>query len=159
MLPCQQTGWGCTRNWEETASTADPDWLKEYCISYDIMLSNKIWGNKKDWGDIQSDGICLPKTPLCMVSPSFLVVAEHLPVNGKSRMNSLLCFACVHSFCFTYDAVTVFISTHDFFQFYLSDWLPCPIWGKWASDHVALSCLLGLNHNIALNKTRDLHRS
>jgi len=35
-------------------------------------------------------------------SPALLEMAEHLPAGGKKSMKSLVCFACVHGFCFTY---------------------------------------------------------
>lgn len=31
---------------EDTAKTADPDWLKGYPISYNVMLSSENWGIK-----------------------------------------------------------------------------------------------------------------
>jgi len=51
-------------------------------------------------------------------------MAEQLPADGKQGLNSLFCFACVLGFCFTY--LTVFISTHEFSQFYPSDSVPHP---------------------------------
>jgi len=33
-------------------------------MPYDVMLSNKSWVKKEEWGDIRSDGIYLPKYPL-----------------------------------------------------------------------------------------------
>lgn len=65
-------------------------------------------------------------------------------------MNSLICFACVHSFCITY--LTVFNSTHDFSHFYPSDSLPHPTRGEQASSCVVLSCQLGLNHSYSLGE-------
>jgi len=38
---------------------------------------------KEEKKDIKSDGICLPKKVLHMMSPAFLEVAEHLPDDGK----------------------------------------------------------------------------
>ena len=35
-------------------------------------------------------------------SPAVLEMAEQLPANGKWWVNSLFCFASVHSFCFSY---------------------------------------------------------
>ena len=74
-------------------------------------------------------------------------MAEHLPADGKQWMNSLFCFACVHSFCFTYS--TVFNSTHTFSHFYSPSSLPHPISvGDQASGCVVFSCQQGLNHDI-----------
>ena len=33
------------------------------------MLSNKSWGNKEEGGDVQSNSICLPKSPLRVMEP------------------------------------------------------------------------------------------
>jgi len=64
------------------------------------MLKRKRWGKEGGSGGIPSDGICLPNKLLGVMIPAFLEVAEHLPAYGKKSMNSLLCFACVHSLCF-----------------------------------------------------------
>lgn len=41
-------------------------------------------GLKEEEGeDVQSVGICLPKKPLCLMSPALLEVAERLPADGK----------------------------------------------------------------------------
>ena len=45
----------------DTAGIADPNWPKGYSVPYDVRLSNKSWGKKKEGGDVQSDGVCLPK--------------------------------------------------------------------------------------------------
>ena len=57
--------------------------------------------------------------------------SEYLPAFGKQHMNSLFCFACMHSFFFFSLPKTqqaVFISAHELFLFYLSDSLPHPNW-------------------------------
>lgn len=43
----------------------------------------KTGGNKEEEGDVQSDGICLPKKLFCMMNSAVLGVAEHLPARGK----------------------------------------------------------------------------
>ena len=44
-----------------TARTAETNWLKEYSISHNVMLSSKSYVKKGGREDIQSDGICLPR--------------------------------------------------------------------------------------------------
>lgn len=53
------------------------------------------WRRGKRGGDI-----CLPKQPLVWWSPALQEMAEHLPADGW--MNSLFCYACLHSFFFAY---------------------------------------------------------
>lgn len=70
-----------------------------YCMT---LYSTIQTGVKKEEGrGVWSDDICLPKKPLCMTSPAFLEVAEHLPAKGEQRMNSLFCFACTCGFYLT----------------------------------------------------------
>lgn len=38
---------------------------------------------EEEGGDDESDGVCLPKKPLHVLSPAFLGVAEPLPAGGK----------------------------------------------------------------------------
>jgi len=44
----------------DTAGTNDSKWPKGYAVLYDVMLSNKSWGNEKGEG-VWSYGVCLPK--------------------------------------------------------------------------------------------------
>jgi len=44
-----------------TTGTADPNWPKGCSMTYTVMVSIKLGGKRKERGDIQSDGICLPK--------------------------------------------------------------------------------------------------
>ena len=83
--------------WGDTAGTADPNWPKGYSIPYDfIMLSNKSWAKKKE-----AMVFVFLSHHYTWWSPAFLEMAEHLPADAKQWMNSLFCFACVRSFCFT----------------------------------------------------------
>lgn len=64
------------------------------------MLSSKSCGEEgRKGGDVQCDGIDLPKNPLCVMSPAFLKMAKHLPADGKYRMNP--CFALLECIAFT----------------------------------------------------------
>jgi len=47
---------------------------------------------RKEGVNIWSEGICLPKKPLC-VSTAFLEVDEYLPADGKYQMQCLFGFA------------------------------------------------------------------
>lgn len=71
---------------EHTPGISEPSLPKRYSVPYDVMLSGKSWGKKKQgesvgcilWGeDIQSDGVYHH----CYMwwSPVFLEMAEHLP--------------------------------------------------------------------------------
>jgi len=80
----QQGGWGCARKLGgDRTRTAGPGCPEGYSTPQDIMLSNKSWNKDGGRGDIGSDGICLPKKRLRMLSPAFLAVAEHLPADWK----------------------------------------------------------------------------
>lgn len=60
-------------------------------------------------------------------------------------MHSFFWSACVCGICFT--CWTAFISTHEFFHFYDSSFLPLPCRGEWASSCVVLNWQLGLNRS------------
>lgn len=63
---------------EGTLRTADQNWPKGHSLSYGLMLSNKNWGKGGGGrGDIWSDGHCIPKESLHVLSPAFLGVSEH----------------------------------------------------------------------------------
>lgn len=55
--------------------------------------------------DIWNDGICLSKSLLQYDGDAVLEMAEDHSARGKWGMNSLADFACVHNFCFLYEAV------------------------------------------------------
>lgn len=57
-----------------------------------MARSTKAGGKEEEGGDVQSDGVCLPKKPLRVMGPAFLGAAECLPANGKQQMDSLVCF-------------------------------------------------------------------
>lgn len=79
--------------------------------------------NMKEGGHSEY-GICFPSHSYLWLSPALQRMAEHLPAQGK-WMNSFICFACVSSFCFTYE--TVFNSTYTISHFHSSDSLPHPM--------------------------------
>ena len=110
----------------DTAGTAEPNWPKGYAMPYDTMLSIQSWGNKKERGDVWSY-VVFPSNHYTWWSPAFLKMAEHQLADQKWWKNSLFCFACVHSFCFT--CSTAFILTHEFSCFYPSDSLSHRTWG------------------------------
>jgi len=57
----------------DTAGTADHIGSKGYPRPYDVVLSNKSWGKKKEGeaGRVWSDGVHLPKSPLHLTEPCF----------------------------------------------------------------------------------------
>lgn len=75
-------------------------------ISWTIWQHAQYIKLRKEEGreDLWSDGICVPKSPLCVMEPWImplpLAMAEHLPAYGKEGINYL--FSSVKSFCFTY---------------------------------------------------------
>ena len=78
-------------------------------------------------------------------SPAVLEMAEHLPTNGKQRINSLFCFDHTHSF-----ALLIKSSSFQptlFHTFTLPILSPIPTQGEWASGWVGLGCLPRLNYN------------
>lgn len=74
--------------------------LKGCTKPYGIMLGNKSWGGEGGREKCPEQS-CLPKKPLCIMGTVFLKVAAHLPTDGNWQINSLVCFACMHSFCFS----------------------------------------------------------
>lgn len=62
------------------------------------ISSGKGEGNR----NICGDGVCLPKQVLNALRACLPGAAGHVPAEGKKWMNSLLCFACTHSFCFPF---------------------------------------------------------
>ena len=92
--PHQRAGWGCTRSWEgtqlgqltPTAQRDIPDHMTS-CSAY------KAGGRRGKAGTIGAMAFVFPSHRYAWWSPAFLEVAEHLPANGKRRMNSLFCFA------------------------------------------------------------------
>lgn len=67
----------------DTARTGDPACPEGYSVPYGGMLSSKSWGRGGGGGDVQGNGVSLPKKPLHAMSPAFLDMAEHLPADGK----------------------------------------------------------------------------
>jgi len=70
VLPHQQVGWGCTRSREGTqsgqptpAGQTDMPYGMTSCSAY------KVGARRRKKGDVQSDGVCLPKSPLHMMEP------------------------------------------------------------------------------------------
>lgn len=70
-------------------------------------MSHPIWYHaqhielgEEGQGDVQSDGICIPKSSLCVMEPGCPGDAEHFPTHGNWCMNSLVWCSHVHSFCF-----------------------------------------------------------
>lgn len=56
---------------------------------------HSIWTREEERGDIQRDGVCLPKSLLCVL----LWLSACLPMGGDEWIP---CFACTHHVCFTY---------------------------------------------------------
>jgi len=59
--------------------------------------TNKNGGKKEEGKYTYNDGIYLPNKPSHMLSWEWLSTCLLI---DKQRINSLFCFACVHSFCF-----------------------------------------------------------
>lgn len=82
-------------------------------------------------------------------------MAEHSPAYGTGWMSFFFCFACVHSFSFTY--LNVFISTQKFSYFYPSSSHPHPGGGECVRGGVVLSCQLRLNNDKWILDLKQLH--
>ena len=70
--PCQRVGLACTRSWERTQSgqltPTDQRDIPDYMTACSAI---ERWGKKKEEGDVQSDGVCLPESPLHVMEPCF----------------------------------------------------------------------------------------
>lgn len=118
MLHHQSVGWRCTRICQgDTARTVDPKWPKGCSIPHGIVPSIQKWGRRSKWEMFWVTVFVFPSHHYAWWSPGLLGKAEHLPAHGKDWVNSLLHFACVHSFCFTY--LTAFIPAMSFLTFTL----------------------------------------
>lgn len=82
---------------------------------------------KKEGGDVWRDGVCLPKKPYCMMSPGILEVAEH---HSLAYVNFISEQISSFALLLFYIVKRVFISIHEFSNFYLSDSLCHPSWGE-----------------------------
>jgi len=62
-------GWGCTRSWERTQpgqlTTADHRDIPHRVMSCSAIKAGEEGGR----GDIRSEGICFPKSPLNVMEP------------------------------------------------------------------------------------------
>jgi len=111
-LPWQWVSWGCTSCWKGT----QPGQLtpaNQRDISHHVMLWSAIKAEGKRRGRGGEGGemdtvtfsvmaFVFPSNRYMWRSPVFLRMDEHLPADGRQWMNSLFCFACAHSFFFTY---------------------------------------------------------
>ena len=55
----------------DTARTADPNDQRDIPYHMTSRSAYKAGGRRRKRGDIQSDGVCLPKSPLCVMEPCF----------------------------------------------------------------------------------------
>lgn len=98
----QQVGWGAQGLGEDTAGTADPDWSKEYSRLHGmVVLSTLSWVKKREEGNIGNVGVCLPKSPSCMMLPSSPGDGWTCTCPGQG-VNEFLFILLVCDFCFTY---------------------------------------------------------
>lgn len=83
LLSFQRGGWGAPG-----AGGAQPGQLTQTGqrdVPYHMATCSAIKAvvKEQEGGDNGSDGVCLPKKSLHVLSPAFLGVAEPLPANGK----------------------------------------------------------------------------
>lgn len=83
-------------------------------------------GKEEKEGDVCGCEICLPEWHLCW-GLAFWEVTKHVPGQWEVVKKFLLCFACAHSFCFTYQ--TISISTRESFKGWQSGCLAAS-WGQ-----------------------------
>lgn len=116
----------------------NPNWPEGHCRPCNIILRIQKWeegraGEHWEWCHLSSQvvmGPCSPGDDWTVTCPLDTVV------------NSLICFACLHSFCFRYK--TAFLSTREFSDFYPSSSLPYPAGVGVRKCLHGLVCLLGL---------------
>jgi len=125
----------------DTAGTDDPSWPKGYSMAYDVMLTLKREGKKKE--------------PLWVVEPCFPGDGWTPACRGEA-VNEFLIFLCLCEWLLFYLLICLFLS-HGFSHFYPSDSLPHPTRKEWVSGCLMLSCWLGLNHNILLSSPTFPH--
>jgi len=98
-LPRQQVSWGGHKKLGgDTAGTADPNWPKGYSIPYDITLCKiKLREGGGSGGHTWSDGVFSSQVTIrCDAA----LHSWRWPTSAAYEF--LVCFACAHSFCFTY---------------------------------------------------------
>jgi len=81
--------WGCSGSWEGMQPGQRPRLAKGMSSTTCHLLSNKCIKSEEE-RDVWSDGLCLLKKLLCMLSLAFFGVAVHLPAHGKQQINALL---------------------------------------------------------------------
>ena len=101
-LSPQWAGLVCTRSWEGT-QPGQLTWDGQRDMRYHMTSCSAIKAAGKEKGGMFMVMVFVfPSNRYTGWNPAFQEVVKYLPANGKQWKNSLLCFACVCSFCFTY---------------------------------------------------------
>lgn len=109
LLSPRRRGHKTTHQWDSIHSSGQQLILESHFLAYG---GQKAFSRKKSSGkgegnrDICGDGVYLPKQVLSVLRPCLPEADEYLHADGKYWMNSLICFACTHSFCFPFQTVT-----------------------------------------------------
>lgn len=120
---CQWGGWGCIRGWwVRTADPTDQSDILHHVVSCSAYTAGE--GRKKR-GDAWNDDICWPCSQVIIVHDRALLSWIWLRTHACPRdmVNSLFCFACIHSFSFTYQTLII--------------WIVLPIlWRRWGASEL-----------------------
>ena len=142
--PHQWVGWGCTRSWEGTQpGQLTPTDQRDIPYHMTSCSAYKARGRRRKWGMFGVMVFVFTGNHYTWWSPAFLEVAEHLPADGKRRMNSLLCL-CVQLLLY----LNCLYLNLWVFSLLLFQFSPPSHWG-WVSERLCgtFSCQLGLNHD------------
>lgn len=102
-LPHQEEGGGAQevgrQHSQEQLTPRDPKDISYHMISHPVYKAQR---RRRKWRAFEVMVFVYPSHCYMWWSPALVEMAEHLPAHGKQWMNSLFCFACMHSFCSTY---------------------------------------------------------
>ena len=138
LMPSQQEGWRGTGSWEGTQLGQLTQTDQRDMPDHRMSGSAYKLGKKKEWGDVQSDGVCLPKSPLRVMEPCF-------PGDGCTPAcrwevgNEFLVLLCLHVWLLLYLLNCLYLNPR-VFSLLLFRFSPPSHWG--GSERAAVWCLV-----------------
>lgn len=127
----QWAGWRCTRSQEGTQLVQVTPHTQRNILYHMASCSAYRASGRSKQGNIQSDGVCVPKSLLRVIELGFLGVVW-TPPYPWAMVNDLLCL-CARLLLYLWNS---FFSTYKFSHIYSSNSLPQPTGGKWVSSCV-----------------------
>ena len=112
--PHQRLGWGYTRSWEATQlGQRTPTDQRDIPYHMTSCSAYRAGGRRRKGGDIWSDGICLPKSPLRVTEPCF-PGDGWAPACRWEVVNEFLVLLCLRAQLFLYLLNCLYLSPRVF---------------------------------------------